>query len=457
METVAQATRIILSSAVATAITTAVVQSVAMVGGPPASFLPLLHRVQQFQLKSHLLPDLPMLHSITQSMNWINLEPAESGVSLRRRLAEKPSRRVQRTLDLLTHRTLCCALVIVPLLLLHALLVVAYQRRTRRRVDHLLGLPAFPLLVGLFLLQPFVDTAARFLAAGSSSFAWIGVGLLCVFPLPLLVYTVWFVRRYLVPRSSAVYHTPAPETRWYHRFWPPEGQWVYVNPTSAPFLRAHESLFADFMGSPHTVLPHFSLEEGDAPRFLRYEALPAPHTPGWILYFPAFMLLKTVVTTLLLGVAAETPALWVAALLALCHGLHLVLLLVHNPSSAPLGSLAETSNVLLELVTYLQSICVHLRPLWTSPLDLGMTALQLLNQAVTICIHCWTARSVLVGAWHWFQRRSALQKLRASVHTARRQDLLRVKKYANRWLYRTHRRPLANWPVPDHIASRLMT
>jgi hypothetical protein len=404
--------------------------------------------VQALNLKSNLQMGVstPMFQAVSGSLSWSTLDISPKKLKHRMLMEKAPSSS--------TNKMFMIGVFAVPIMGLHAILVTTYEKRMGKMVQGILGFPTFQLVLAHFLMNPFVDAAARFFAQGTVGMAFAGIATLCVLPLPLLVYCVYFIRTHIVHKRDIVFANT--DVKWYWRIFSRHyGKWYVPNPYAAHMAKAHEIFYIQHAGPFHKIVPVYELDPVTK-RYVRYRIEPRHNVMSHVAtYFSAYMLAKTILTTLLLGsfpsggraYPSQSAAL---AALSFIHGCAMVVL---SPSNTVKEFVSEVVHSLTDVGTYCQSLAVSLAPRLVKYLDNGITTLQMVGLFTKIGFAMAGVLNILVVMWFSFRNRSATKKFSECVAQMRKKHILH-KKYANRWLYRVHARTLENWPIPCVVTPK---
>jgi hypothetical protein len=126
-------------------------------------------------------------------------------------------------------------------------------------------------------------------------------------------------------------------------------------------------------------------------------------------------------------------------------------MIVISPS-AEIGSwISEILATFGDLGTYVQAAALTLRPSWLPYIDKGMLATQVVTVGVQILLQFTLVLAITKDLWHKWKTRNAMKQLRHAIYMIRKKVI--VKKYANVWLYRVHKRTLQGWPIPSQYTE----
>lgn len=365
----------------------------------------------------------PALTQLTSQMAWATMSFKIPKVSIRtsqrRNLAETTS------LDDSLQRMFWIGSIILPIVSLRAL--------NRRRLPKygILAFPQLELTLAQVLMIPFVDTAASFFYAAHENpgYVFAGIVILLVLPIPLLLYSTYFLYNTIVVSKTLCYRGK---------------EWYIIDPQYSQWLRAHESLYNGRVGYMYKLQPLYEVDP-DNYRYKRYQlAEETQSIPKLAPYVVPMMLLKKVLVALFMG-SIRTRARLIPIVIVSSY--NSIMALCIPTYHALIQRVFHAGTTFAELALYFQALLVAYVPLLSRRLEMGLLAAQLLVVGIPICGQLIGTVYIIAQVLRSRKRKRAMDKFMNCYKDAYRRHIL-VKKYANRWKWVVLGKPLYGWPRP---------
>ncbi len=407
-----------------------------------------------------------MFTGVADSVSWATINVPSDKMVTRRKLVEvrlsSSQRKLNRATQLFLRRIVIVTIAVIPLMIIHAICIKWYEYRTQKHVEGLLGFPGLQITVSMFLMNPIIDAAAAFIKLGTWSGVLAGFGILCILPIPVIVYVTWFLRTYVHSGTAVVYNVQQEDrvqmSAIRRLLSSDPGEWTYIDHKKSRFIKAHEVFFADFAGRLQKADAVYEYDRQNS-TYRRFQTRTLQERIlCFIPYFGVFVIAKNVVNALLLAAWPDSSSGSVAqsAILAVLQVAHLVLMIGFVPLSAMSIFVTEVVNTFGEFGTYVQALALTLKPSWVPYIDKGMLVTQLLSVGVNITLQVMTVYVIVKETIHMIRYRKAVKTFTRSVSNVKMQ-YVSVKKYANRWMYRALGRTLKDWPAPETRAKSFMS
>jgi len=451
----------------------------------------LLGSVQGINFQSGMQTGVntPMFSGLSGKMGWssLDIEPpfmsrgSGSGSGERRRAlfaADGSDTDHAAAQQSIWNRLFWFGTVLAPVTLCH--IVLSFKNNMW---DGPLGFPGFELTVLQFIFQPFVDVSAKLIGLRNPRDIGIGVMLLCVLPVPYLIYCAWFVRKYVEP-GTVVYGQEARvcgaaagaaegELRYYLK--PP--RWYLMDHTKGRRILAHSFLFEKTLAvtaagsQPARIVAIFKLNP-ETKRFVRYriaagsESVSPINTAATgsaagsasviVRYYAVYSCLKAMAVTMLLGVwgpkrRGGSGAPEQLVLLTAVTAVHGALVSLTQPFADTMTWVNEIVTALANFGIYGLGAAIAFRPEWWRELDMAMLGLQIAGIGTSILFQMSGMISAARVKFQEWRRRRGMNMFMGVIEEEFRARIW-AKKYANRWKYRVLGEPLAGWCIPEGVS-----
>lgn len=374
----------------------------------------IFQMIQNIQILN--LYDTIHSNTLTTSLNWINLQSKYIPSLPYRNLLQTQTKN-----EFIVARTMIIYILVgsIPLLLIHGYICHHYAIFK----EGILFYPQFQLTISSVLFLPIAKNACTLLRASYPPDRIFGVGIICMIILPTIIYPIYFINKYMVYKKDICYTNKS---------------WVVSNTHIAWWIHAHKSIYMHRVGWKTHVNPIFQLQP-NTHTYKRYHIVREPWShKRWIqLYIgPITMSKKFMIAMFLkaLSLYRFHQILWCWIIASVFMVIHLSVPLYSSIYRHVPDTLASIAEVLFFIFSF---VSFYTRSQWNLPKSICqwlMLAFAILPQIGQV------ANSLLTKC------SQTRQDERFFAVALRSRDLRY--KYANRWLWIVHGRPLRNWPKP---------
>jgi hypothetical protein len=467
-----------IAAVVSAAVTTAVAASVSAVisssvagsvggsvGGAssvpsPAGLVSMISTVQSMNMKMNLqiggIPDT--FKGLAGGVGWINLDFSlpKSGASKRLLLAtgEPIGDPFEKAAAMFIFSFL---LFLLPISIIHAF--VQYYMLTRKG-KHLHGIMMFPqieLTIGLLLVTPYTKAAASLFSLGTTRSIFAGFGMLFVIPIPILCLSIFAIHNYILHRHVLKYVEFQHNNNIHHRnkiiqfirraLLASENK-GYWKGREQHLMDKYGVFFKSIRGPTYTFKNRIVRYDENTKRY-KWGSVVRIHEKLVYLraYYKSYFVARMVIISLLLNAFSYSPNgnIIQPILLVIMLTIHVYFIMFVAPFNAAKDQFTDITSNTCELGTYAAGLGMlisrRLHLIWViQAMEKAMFSFQIMSIGIQIITQLWNVVMI-------FQlvRGFIIEKFYKEKTIIGAYHQLLMKKYANRWLYRVHHRPISAW------------
>jgi hypothetical protein len=465
MQQISAAVSAAVSTAVAASVSAVISSSVAgsvggSVGGAssvpsPTGLVSMISTVQSMNMKMNLqLGGTPeMFKGLAGGVGWVNLDfslPRKA----RRLLLASNTGPFENAAAMFVFSFL---LFLLPVSIMH--LYLQHYMKTRKG-EHLKGILVFPqieLTIGLLLVSPYTKAAATLFSLGTAKSVFTGFGMLLAVPVPILCISIFTIRyivvqhyllKYVVFQKNEHYHHRNKFVQFIRRgilAYETKGYWK----GKEQHLMDKFGVFFKSVRGPTFIFKDRMVHYNDKLKRYKWgsvirapESLVYPRT-----YYKSYFIVRMMIVSLLLNAFPYSPDgnIVQPILLVMMLTVHVYFMMFVSPFSAAKDQFTDISSNTCELGTYVAGMGMiisrrlHLNSV-VQAMGNALFSFQLLSISIQIITQLWN-----VVMMFQIVRGVIIDKFYKERYIKNAYRLLLMKKYANRWLYRVHSRPISAW------------
>ena len=460
VQQIAAAVTTAISTAVATSVSAVISSSVAgsvggSVGGAssvpsPAGLVSMISTVQMMNMKMNLqIGGTPeTIKGLAGGIGWINLDFSLPNSNRRRNLLSSNEAIFDKTKSLFIYSFL---MFLLPISIIHYLIQYYLAIKKKIQVSGLLMFPQIELTVALLLINPYAKNAAKLFSLGTTKSIFAGIGMLLTIPIPILIFSIYAVRKYIIENRSVKFLM-------FHNVEQVHGIIPFIK--RGIFASANKGYWKE---DNHNILDRYGVffKSIRGPiyifkdKIIRYDQKKYKYKWGKVIYVPdkfvhirsyykSYFIARNIFICLLLnafsysshGNAAQS------CILITLLTIHVYFMLFVSPFNTSKDQFTDISSNICELGTYVSGLCLLMaRRLYLAEIlpliEQSMFIFQILSIGIQIVTQLWNV--VLI-----FQliRSIFIEKFYKDYMIHEAYNQLLIKKFANRWLYKTHKRAL---------------
>jgi len=454
-----------ITTVVATSVSSVIVSSVAgSVGGSiggassvpsPAGLVSMIATVQAMNMKMNLqiggTPD--KIKGLASGIGWINLDfSLPKNTNSRRLLLQEETRNpYEQAGSLFVYSIL---LFLLPLSIIHYCSQHYLVSKKEKKIIGIMLFPQIELTIAMLLISPYGKIAASLFLLRTPASIFAGFGMLCVIPIPLIILSIYAIKRYIINYRILKY------VEFKHEY--TKGgiirlvrQAILASPSKG-YWKSKDHHLMDMYGIFFKTIrgPVYTFKD----KIVRYDSQKGVYKWGKVIkihdrfeyirtYYKAYFILRVLLISILLNAFPySTDGDMVQTILLIIFvSIHVYFMLFVSPLNTPKDQLVDVTSNICELGFYSSGFCIlmarrlHLEKIITMT-ENAMFVFQILTVGVQIISQLWN----VVFIFNLIQSmiREKFYKNRI-IYTS--YHILLVKKYANRWLLYVHHRPLKGW------------
>ncbi|QIG60167.1 hypothetical protein [Dishui Lake large algae virus 1] len=452
--TITTTTVAVISSSVASSVAGSV-GSASLVPSP-AGLISMISTVQSMNMKMNLqiggTPD--KMKGLASDIGWINLDFSSSkNNTARRMLVESSSNRdpYKQARTLFIYSILAFML---PFSLLHFCIQHYLITQKKKKIHGIMLFPQIELTIALLFLSPYGKSAAALFSLGTARSVFAGIGMLLALPIPLFVFSIYIVKKYIVDNRFLKY-VLFDEKKHKHNLLYTIRKGILASPNKG-FWKGRRQNLIDMYGVFFKPIrgPVYRFED----RIFRYDHQSGVYKWGRVLrsherftyartFYKTYFIARILLISLLLNAFPYSPNGNViqVVLLMILLTIHVYFMLFVSPLNSPKDQFVDISSNTCELGTYASGFSLLMaRRLqlnaFVQVAENSMFAFQVISIGIHIIAQLWTFVLVFQIVKYMVMDKYYKESTIDTVY-----HLMITKKYANRWLIRVHHRPLKEW------------
>ena len=456
-----------VASVMASSVSSSIAGSTTMPSANPAGLISMISVLQTVNMKMNMqIGKIPeTFKGVAGSISWVNfdLDILPKPSISRRLLSMSDSEEVwKRSLTIL----LLFWAVFLPLTGIHYW-VDKKKKQQEKPLKGLIGFPQLEFTLLLVFINPITKNAGGLFSLRTAESVIFGIALLCMVPIPMIVYTYYVIRRYIIKQRYAKFIIFE------------EIQTVESNPINFlkrgllstnighwkdkhQLLDTHGMFFQNIRGPLYVPVDRKHMVMWD-------EKLKQYHYGKWKIFSERFRYLRTyykpyllsknlLVILFLQGFQFSSNGNYTQIIfLNLFYLIHITLLFIIAPFNSRKEQITEVLTSLCELGTYVCGVLLLMQHNGTIDFSSGLLekglfylqtssiAVQILSQMAIIFVMMGVLQSIII------------QKFFLTEFIDKNKSQLLAKKYANRWLYKVHGRTLKGFPIPPKKLKSIKT
>jgi hypothetical protein len=421
----------------------------------PAGIVSMITTVQSMNMKMNLqiggTPD--KIKGLAGGIGWINLDFSLPKNTNRRRVLLQQDQRdpYDQAKSLFVYSIL---LFLLPVSLIHVGVQYYLVSKMKKNISGLLLFPQIELTIAMLFIAPYGKSAASLFLLGTTRSIFSGIGMLCIIPIPLIVLSIYAVKRYIIDYRILKYVLFKEEHLKKGLFYIIR-QGILSSPSKG-YWKGKEQHFLDMYGIFFKSIrgPVYTFKD----KIVRYDSQKGIYKWGKVIkihdrfeyirsYYKAYFIIRILLISLLLNAFPYSSSgdIIQTILLILVVSIHVYFMLFVSPLNTPKDQFVDITSNTCELGFYSSGFCIlmarrlHLDNI-IAITENALFVFQILAVGVQIVAQLWNVVFIFKMIKNTIDDKFYKNRLIYKTH-----HILLVKKYANRWLLYVHHRPLKDW------------